>query len=283
MQPILGKPIAERLLDQVRGRIRSSGTVPGLAVILVGSNQASEIYVGLKERAAQSVGMRFEKHILPATTAAESIFELVRSLNARTDIHGIIVQLPLPAGMDTDQVIATIDPAKDADGFHPETVSRFLNDPASVPPVFPRAILALLESTRIPFNGKRALILANSSLFSRVMSTALSRHGIQSDSIIDFGSEALKSKLQAADIVVSAKGDPHFLRGDMVRPGVVVIDGGITRVGEEVKSDAEPRTFEGVDGYITPVPGGVGPVTVALLIARVAELATGERIEGSIL
>ncbi len=283
MQLIRGKPIAEKLLQRVADRIQSRGVTPGLAVVLVGDDPASEIYVGLKEKAAQSVSVHFEKHVLPVDTTTAEAEALVRSLNSRADIHGIIVQLPLPDGIDADAVIATIRPDKDADGFHPETVSQFLSGAKPVPPVFPRAILALLESTGVPLGGKQAIIFANSRLFSQVMATALGRVGIQSATSLDLDPEETSLKLTNADVVISAKGDPHFLTGDQVRSGAIVIDGGITRVGELVMSDADPETFQDVEGYITPVPGGVGPVTVALLIARTTELALGEPIEGSIL
>lgn len=283
MRALLGKPIADQLLRDTAARIQSRAVTPGLAVILVGNDPASEIYVGLKEKAAQSVGVHFEKHALPITTTTAEVCTLVQALNARADIHGIIVQLPLPEGIDTDAVIATLEPAKDADGFHPETVAAFLAGTTTVPPVFPRAILALLENTGVALQGKRAIVFANSALFSRVMVTALGHLGIQVDVSLDMTHEELPAKLAVADIVISAKGDPHFLTGDKIRPGAIVIDGGITRVGEQVMSDANPETFQEMEGFITPVPGGVGPVTVALLIARVTELALGSENGESIL
>ena len=283
MQLLLGKPIADRLLQRVAERITRRGVTPGLAVVLVGDDPASEIYVGLKEKAAQSVGVHFEKHVLPTGASTGEACALIQSLNQRADIHGIIVQLPLPDGIDTDAVIATIDPTKDADGFHPETVAQFLSGTSLVPPVFPRAILALLESAGVPLDGKRALVFVNSALFGRVMVTALGRFGIHTDTSINLNPEAITSKLESSDIVITAKGDPHFLTGSMVRPGTIIIDGGITRVGERVMSDANPETFLETSGWITPVPGGVGPVTVALLITRTAELALGEEIGESIL
>lgn len=283
MQPIYGKPIAEEVLSRARTVIAERGIRPGLAVVMVGDDPASRIYVDLKERAAQSVGVAFEEHALPVSSSTEAVQTLVRELNERPDIQGIIVQLPLPAGIDTDAVIAAIRPEKDADGFHPETVARFLSGRSSVPPVFPRAIQALIESVGLPLDGKRALVFANSALFARVIVATLARLGIRTDDSLSLGDEEAKARLSEFDIVVSAKGDPHFLRGSMVRPGTIVIDGGITRVGERVMSDADPASFASVEGYLTPVPGGVGPVTVALLIGRVTELALGDKNGESIL
>lgn len=250
---------------------------------MVGDDPASEIYVGLKERAAESVGVAFEKHALPETSRTEDVQNVVRILNERSDIHGIIVQLPLPSGIDTDAVIAAIRPEKDADGFHPETVARFLSGASSVPPVFPRAILALIQSTGIPLNGKRAIVFANSALFARVIAATLGRVGIETEDSLALGADAALVRTREVDIVVTATGKPHFLRGRMVRSGAIVIDGGITRVGERVMSDADPESFAGTGCFLTPVPGGVGPVTVAFLMSRVAELALGGENGESIL
>jgi methylenetetrahydrofolate dehydrogenase (NADP+)/methenyltetrahydrofolate cyclohydrolase len=283
MRLISGKPIAEQALARVRTAIRERGIRPGLAVVMVGTDPASEIYVGLKERAAESVGVAFEKHALPETSRTEDIQEIVRALNERPDIHGIIVQLPLPVGIDTDAVIAAIHPEKDADGFHPETVARFLSGQSSVPPVFPRAILALIESTGVPLDGKRALVFANSVLFARVISATLGRADIEAEDSLTLGTDAALERTAQSDIIITATGNPHFLQGRMVRPGAIVIDGGITRVGEQVMSDADPASFAHTDCFLTPVPGGVGPVTVAFLVSRVAELALGGENGESIL
>ena len=283
MQLISGKPIAEKALLRARTIIREHGIHPGLAVVMVGDDPASEIYVGLKERAAESVGVAFEKHALPETSRTEDVQKVVRTLNERSDIHGIIVQLPLPAGIDTDAVIAAIRPEKDADGFHPETVARFLAGASSVPPVFPRAILALIQSTGAPLSGKQAIVFANSTLFARVIAATLGRVGIETEDSLTLGADAALARTREVDIVVTATGKPHFLLGRMVRSGAIVIDGGITRVGERVMSDADPESFANTECFLTPVPGGVGPVTVAFLVSRVAELALGGENGESIL
>lgn len=283
MQLISGKPIAEKALSRARTIIQEHGIHPGLAVVMVGEDPASEIYVGLKERAAESVGVAFEKHALLETSRTEDIQKVVRTLNERSDIHGIIVQLPLPTGIDTDAVIAAIRPEKDADGFHPETVARFLAGASSVPPVFPRAILALIQSTGIPLNGKQATVFANSALFTRVITATLGKVGIEAEDSLTLGVDAALAGASQSDIIVTATGKPHFLRGHMVRSDAIIIDGGITRVGEQVMSDADPVSFRDTECFLTPVPGGVGPVTVAFLVSRVAELALGGENGESIL
>lgn len=283
MELISGKVIADRVLEKAGKIVREKGLVPGLAVVLVGADPASEIYVGLKEKAAEKVGVRFERHALPETSSMAEVGTLISLLNERSDVHGIIVQLPLPQMMDTDALIATIAPKKDADGFHPETVAAVLAGSISTPPVFPRAILALLESTGVKLAGKKAIVFANSSLFARVMETVLQSRGIEAENSVALGEDEALRRLAEFDIIITAKGRPGFLKGSMVRPGAIIIDGGITRVGETVQSDADTKTFESVDGFITPVPGGVGPVTVAYLINRVVELSLPDTEAGSIL
>lgn len=283
MKLISGKAIAEQVLEGAGRIVREKKLSPGLAVVLVGSDPASEIYVGLKEKAAERVGVRFERHALPQTSSMAEVSALIHSLNDRTDVHGIIIQLPLPETLDADSLIALIDPRKDADGFHPETVAAVLSGASNALPVFPRAILALLESTGVHLAGKQAILFANSSLFARVMEAALRTKGIASQDSVTLGEDAAIERLAESDIVITAKGKPGFLKGDMVRSGALVIDGGITRIGDTVRSDADAPTFGPVEGFITPVPGGVGPVTVAFLVNRVVELALAEAEAGSIL
>jgi len=272
MKPLLGKPIASVLIGEGRHIVKEQQIVPGLAVILVGEDQASLIYVDLKERAAEGMGIYFEKQLLAGTSTTEAVLETILQLNQRADINGIIVQLPLPDQIDTDRVIAAIDPAKDADGFHPETIRRFLADEAAVAPVFPRAVRSLIESSGVELHGKRALIFANSELFSQVMEVTLERIGIVVESRLTPVDSIGESTFKDFDIIVLARGEPHFLKISMVKPGAIIIDGGITRVGEVVMSDADPSGFDSLPGYLTPVPGGVGPVTVATLLRHVIEL-----------
>jgi methylenetetrahydrofolate dehydrogenase (NADP+) / methenyltetrahydrofolate cyclohydrolase len=272
MELLLGKPVADAMLQSVAQRIRESGRIPGLAVVLIGVDPASEIYVSLKERAARSVGVHFERYTFPASASATEVKARIITLNARNDIHGIIVQLPLPPGFDADDIVAAIDPKKDADGFHPVTLRAFLTGNQSVPPVFPSAVLSLLAAAGNECRGKRAAILANSERFASVMEKALRDQGIEAQSYLPSMTIA-KATLQAYDIIILARGVPRCFTPDMVRPGAIIIDGGITRVGDRVCGDAESGDFAALPGWITPVPGGVGPVTVASLISRVTDFA----------
>lgn len=279
MHLIYGKPIADRVLREAKEMVEKEGMQPGLAVVMIGLDPASEIYVGLKEKAAEMVGVHFEKHILPETVETREVQALIQELNLRSDIHGIIVQLPLPLSLDTDAIIATIDPRKDADGFHPDTVTQFLTGTTTVPPVFPRAILALIQSTGLSLIGKKGITFANSKLFAEVIEKMMAPLGIGFENSVVLGEKQALERLPEFDIVISAKGNPNFLKGNMVKPGAVIIDGGITRVDGVVVSDADRPTFEGIEGCITPVPGGVGPLTVAFLMSRVVELALAKNTE----
>ena len=283
MHLLSGKLIADAVLQKAAQMIRTNLLSPGLAVVLIGSDPASEIYVGLKEKAAVRIGIRFEKHTLSAAASELEVRAIIEALNGRSDIHGIIVQLPLPENFDTEEIIRAIAPTKDADGFHPETVERFLMGREIIPPVFPRAIHALLQSTGVSLQGKRAIVFANSELFANVMSKVLASNGIIAENSLRLGEAEAIKRLTEFEIIISAKGTPNFFKGDMVRPGAILIDGGIVREGEKVFSDADQSTFTSIDGFITPVPGGVGPVTVAFLLSRVVELALTERREESIL
>lgn len=283
MQLILGNPIAKNILESVGRRLRLAKADPGLAVIMIGDDPASKIYVGLKEKAAHVVGMRFEKYLLPVESPMKAVLQLINELNERSDIHGIIVQLPLPVTLDPDTVISAVRKDKDADGFHPDTIAKYVSTGTGAPPVFPRAILALLASTGLSLSGMRACIFANSALFARVVSTALGQIGVQADSSPTLDNRTFEERLSLADIIISARGEPGFLKRSMVGPGAIIIDGGITRVWERVVGDVDLESFGDFKGRIAPVPGGVGPVTVALLIARTAELALREDFDESIL
>lgn len=273
MALLYGKPVAENILDDAKRRIASSGIRPGLAAILVGDDPASRIYVGLKAKTAERIGMLFEKHDFPAGAAQDEIIAAIAGLNRRDDIHGIIVQLPLPEGFDTDRIIAAIAPEKDADGFHQETLSRLFSGDKSAYPVLPAAVVELLRATGEPVIGKNAVVIVKSELLGKVMTTALSLEGIEARFILAESITTEDERLKNADIVVSACGLPNLIKGGMLKPGVIVIDAGITRAGEAVVGDIEAKSVGPVAAFFTPVPGGVGPVTVATLLARVTAMA----------
>lgn len=278
MALLYGKPVAERILAETKGRIARASVVPGLAVILVGDYLESHKYVALKEARALEVGVHFEKQLFPATVTRAALFDAIDGLNARSDIHGIIVQLPLPDGFPTDEIIARIAPQKDTDGFHQETLKRFLLGEHAACPVFPRAIVALIRETKVVFQGERAVAVVNSPLMGRVMVFALSLEGLQGEYVLSTEPrEVIAEKTKAARVVVTACGIPDLLTADMLSVDAIVIDGGNVHVGEKVQGDVLREGVEHHVAFLSPVPGGVGPVTVATLLARVTDAALTNR------
>lgn len=268
-----GKILAEEKSDRLARETRRSGKSPGLAVVLVGEDPASRIYVSLKERAAAHTGFVFRLIALPETSSRSAILKVIGDVNGDPSIQGIIVQLPLPQALQdcTDEIVSAIDPAKDADGFHPENVRRFLaGDESGVYPVFPRAIVELLRSSREPLAGKNAAVACNSELFGSIMREALRREGVRTASVLLQGqipSRESREALRVADIVVTACGVPGLVTGNMVKPGAIVIDGGITKLSNgKVVGDIDRESFRDRLGWLSPVPGGVGPMTVACLL-----------------
>lgn len=250
-----GRALGRRIRNDAMELIRSEGLDPGLGVVLVGDDPASHLYVGLKERACAEAGIRFEKRLLTSDASEDEVLEAVRAFNARDDIHAILVQLPLPDQLDESKVIAAIDPAKDVDGFHVET---------RLVPGLATGILLLAKEAGVPFPGKSLYVMANSDVF----------RGPVERLFFEEGAVPVADPKQA-DFIVIAVGKPGVLTKDMIKPGAVVIDVGTNRVGAKVVGDA--ADLSGVAGAVTPVPGGVGPVTVAMLIRNAVELARRRR------
>lgn len=274
MALLSGKLIAERILADTKERIASSHVTPGLAVILVGDYIESQKYVALKEERAKEVGILFEKQVFPTTVSHGQLISAISAFNDRPDIHGIIVQLPLPAGMPTDEIIAQIIPEKDTDGFHEKTLKRFLGGDATACPVFPRAIVELIRETGIAFHGEKAIAVVNSNIIGRVLAFALSLEGLKSKYILRAeGKEAIAHETKEARVVVTACGIPDLITAEMLSPDAIVIDGGNVHVDGKVQGDVARATVEPKIAYLSPVPGGVGPVTVATLLARVTDAA----------
>lgn len=271
-----GKSLAEKILAETRARIVAARVVPGLAAIRVGEDASSCLYIEIKKKAARACGIHFEQFIFSASAEQADIRSVIAALNIRPDIHGIIVQLPLPLSMNTDEIIATIDPKKDADGFQDATVARFLAGEREACPVFPRALVTLLRLGQQGYaRGERGLALVNSRRLGRVLAQALALEGLTSRYLLsNEPREKIAIAAKEARVILTACGIPNLLTGDMLANGAIVIDGGITR-GDEgtVVGDAERLSVEQKAQFLSPVPGGVGPVTVATLLARVTELA----------
>jgi methylenetetrahydrofolate dehydrogenase (NADP+)/methenyltetrahydrofolate cyclohydrolase len=267
-----GKAVAEHLRSRVAERattLARQSIVPGLAVVLVGEDPASQVYVRSKARACEAAGIASFVHRLPADCGSAALLDLVRRLNADERVDGILVQLPLPFGIDRDAVIAAIDPAKDVDGFHPVNVGRLWNGEPGLVPCTPQGILLLLRASEVPLTGAEAVVLGRSGIVGRPVAALL----VAADctvTILHSKSRDLPGICRRADILVAAIGRPQMVKADWLKPGAAVIDVGINRVatedGTRLVGDVDFAAARHVAGAITPVPGGVGPMTIACLL-----------------
>lgn len=265
-----GKKIAEELRlsvkEKVQARIDAGKRAPGLAVVLVGADPASQVYVGSKRRACEEVGFVSRSYDLPETTTEQELLDLVTELNNDDEIDGILVQLPLPEGIDGNSVIEHINPKKDVDGFHPSNVGKLTLRQPGLRPCTPKGIMTLIKSTDIDYRGLDALVVGASNIVGRPMSLELLLAGCTVTTTHRFTRD-LESKVRAADIVVVAVGKPGFIPGDWIKEGATVIDVGINRLDSgKLVGDVEFDVAKDKAEFITPVPGGVGPMTVASLI-----------------
>ena len=270
-----GKATAESLRQEQARRVaelKARGITPGLAVVLVGENPASQTYVRNKERACQAVGIYSEVHRLPQSTSQQELLGLIARLNADPKIHGVLVQLPLPAQLDEEQVILAIRPDKDVDGFHPENAGKLLLGQEAFLPCTPRGILVLLERAGIPVAGREVVVVGRSNIVGKPAGLLfLARNATVS--VCHSRTANLAEHTRRADILVVAVGKPGFITADMVRPGAVVVDVGINRVGDRLVGDVDFDGVSQVAGWITPVPGGVGPMTISMLLENTLEAA----------
>ncbi len=266
MKLLYGSPIAEKILTALKADILGCAEKPGLAVVLIGSNQASKLYVGLKEKRAKEIGLNFFRYNFSEQATEQEILACIQKLNKAEKVSGIIVQLPLPSGFDTEKIISALDSKKDVDGFHCDNAEKFLKGESEIYPVFPHAILKLIESSGENLAGKRAVIVGNSQEFGRLMQLALEQKGLLTEFVLAGQLSSKLGKIRAADVVVSAVGSPGLLLGQMLKEGSIIIDGGIEKVGDQVFGDVDFGSTKDLAGFITPVPGGVGPVTIACLL-----------------
>ena len=241
---------------------------PGLAIILVGEDPASHLYVALKEKACEEVGINFEKYVFPISVSEEEILEKIETLNSREDINGILLQLPLPQ-QNADKLIAAITPKKDVDGFHPENLKKLeTGESCPISPVV-LGTLRLLDETQESFSEKKA-VLVMSQIFARPFKAMLARYNILTEVVAD-SDPALAEKTKSGDIVITAVGKPNLITGEMIKPGAIIIDIGTTKVGKKTVGDVQQESVRQIAGWLTPVPGGVGPMTVAMLARNVVE------------
>ena len=239
---------------------------------MVGDDRASRLYVSLKEKKAREIGFYFEKHLFPAGTKTEEIINLIKSFNDRSDIHGILVQLPLPAHVDASTVIANISTSKDADGFHEETIKKFLGGDEKSMPVFPQAIVEMIKESGVSFVNKKAVLVVNSVLFGSVLKKVLEKYGLVVRVVQSAEITKDTNLLKEADVVVTTIGKNGIITGDMVKQGSLIIDGGTSGLEGKTVGDIDVQSMENLDVILTPVPGGVGPITVACLLRNVVRL-----------
>jgi methylenetetrahydrofolate dehydrogenase (NADP+)/methenyltetrahydrofolate cyclohydrolase len=275
-----GRAAAARLRERIANRtaaLATSGTVPGLAVVLVGEDPASRIYVASKTKQAEAAGIRHFDHRMPATTTTAELLERVSALNARPDVHGILVQLPLPREVDSRAVLAAIDPAKDVDGFHAINAGRLaLGEDATVP-CTPLGSLILIREVEQNLAGKRALVIGRSNIVGKPMAQLLLANDC-TVTIAHSRTRDLPALCGEAEILVAAIGRANAVKGDWIRPGAIVIDVGINRIDAgggktKVVGDVEYAVAATRAGAITPVPGGVGPMTIACLLMNTLNAA----------
>ena len=274
-----GKKCSEMRLELVKEQIEESGLHPHLATVIAGSDPASQMYVRMKHRACERVGIGSVGIELAEDTTTDRVLEKVRQLNADPEIDGILVQLPLPSQVDAERVIAAVSPAKDVDGFHPENLGLLFSGRPRFTPCTPTGIMTLLSEYRIPLSGARAVVAGRSIDVGRPMA-ALLTNADATVTVCHSRTKDLPEELKRADILVSAIGRAHFIQPGMVKPGAVVIDVGINQLNGKLVGDVDFENVREIASAITPVPGGVGPMTIATLMENTL-WAAKERACGS--
>ena len=269
-QIIDGKLISQTVRSEVgarvKARVEAGLRAPGLAVVLVGQDPASQVYVGSKRRACEEVGFISKSYDLPTTTTEAELLSIIDTLNQDAEIDGILVQLPLPAGMDSTKILEHIDPEKDVDGFHPYNVGRLSQRIPKLRSCTPKGIITLLDRYNIQVRGMHAVVVGASNIVGRPMTLELLLAGCTTTTCHRFTKD-LEHHIRQADLVVVAVGKPNFIPGEWIKEGAVVVDVGINRLDSgKLIGDVEYDVAKTKASYITPVPGGVGPMTVASLI-----------------
>jgi methylenetetrahydrofolate dehydrogenase (NADP+) / methenyltetrahydrofolate cyclohydrolase len=271
-----GKALGARIRGELKletDRLAAEGITPRLAVVLVGDDPASQIYVRSKTAACAQAGIMTFDHRLPAATSDAELLGLVASLNADPRVDGILIQLPLPAGIDARRVLFAVDPRKDVDGIHPENVGRLLMGEPRFVACTPFGVMKLIEEARLPLAGAHAVVVGRSNMVGKPMA-ALLLNADTTVTVCHSKTRDLAATVGRADLLVAAVGRPQMIRGDWVKPGAVVIDVGINRTAEgTLLGDVEYAAAAARAGAITPVPGGVGPMTIAMLLANTVTAA----------
>ena len=275
-----GKQVAARCREELKQQVaalRARGIIPGLAVILVGEDAASQVYVRNKHRACEELGIHSEQYTLSADTDRQTLLDLITELNGREEIDGILVQLPLPGHLDEKEILSAIDPAKDVDSFHPQNVGRLVIGDYFFAPCTPSGILTLIDSAGVDLTGKECVVIGRSNIVGKPMALML-LHRNATVTVCHSKTRDLPSVTSRADVLISAVGKAGFVTADMVKPGAVVIDVGMNRnQAGKLCGDVDFESVSRVAGYLTPVPGGVGPMTITMLLRSTVLSAQNRR------
>ena len=275
MSIIDGKALSAQIREELKKKVqklKSEGKTPGLAVVLVGDDPASAIYVRNKERGCIELGIHSVVHKLPANTQQDSLISLIHELNSDKAIHGILVQLPLPEHLDSLAVLREVDPDKDVDGLHVVTAGRLMVGEKGFIPCTPKGIIKLIKTTGIDIEGKNAVVVGRSNMVGKPVSLLLQRENA-TVTMCHSRTKDLAGECARADILVAAIGRPEMITGQFVKEGAVVIDVGTSRVDGKLKGDVKFDEAEKKAAFITPVPGGVGPMTITMLLENTIEAA----------
>ena len=268
-----GKKLALKIKGEIAEKVKKLSRPPGLGTNLVGTDPGSLSYVAGKHRDCAEVGIASIRIDLPATASESEILAAVAQLNNDANCTGFIVQLPLPAGVDAQKVLAAVDPKKDADGLHPNNLGKLVLDSKTIVPCTPKAILRLLNEYQINLSGKSVLIIGRGTTVGRPLSILLSQKSVNATvTLAHTATTNLDELLKSADVIIAAIGKAHFIKPQMIKTGAVVIDVGITRIDSQLLGDVDPA-ITSVSGYFAPMPGGVGPMTRAMLLSNLLELA----------
>ena len=277
-----GKAVAQHIKDEMCAEvvdfIQNNAFVPCLAAILVGDDPASEVYVRNKRRACEYVGIDSQLHTLSADSSADDVLKLIASLNKSPDVHGILLQLPLPAHLNSQQILQAISPAKDVDALHPENVGRLVQGRPRFLPCTPHGVQQLLLRSQIPIEGQHVVVVGRSEIVGKPLAIMLAQRSDNANATVTIchsRTADLPAITRLADILVVAIGKPKFVTADMVKPGATVIDVGVNRTDGGLVGDVDFDDVAAVAGHITPVPGGVGPLTIAMLLWNTLAAARG--------
>ena len=274
-----GKEVSDRIKDELKeevAELKGRGIHPGLAVILVGDDPASKVYVNNKKKACEYIGIKSFEYLLPAETSETELLELIDRLNSDPEVSGILCQLPLPGHIDETVVINAIAPSKDVDAFHPVNVGKIMTGDYDFVPCTPAGVMELIKESGVDVEGKECVVVGRSNIVAKPTAMLL-LHKNGTVTICHSRTANLAEKTKNADVLVAAVGIPNFIKGDMIKPGAVVIDVGINRVApKKLVGDVEFETAEKVAAAITPVPGGVGPMTIAMLMKNTVKAAVNQ-------